>query len=487
MRVIPKLTLAFILSTSAVLAFNGLLRVRREVEVHETDRKRDHRLMGSALGEAIGAVWREGGGARALAVLSHVNTPEARIRVRWVWLDEMPAPPRGAMNAEDLRAAPEGVPVSVVWLDAAGADYRYTYVPLHVDASRAGALELSESLESNHRFVRRTILDTVATAASLSVVGALISMLLGVWIVGRPMKSLIEKARRTGHGDFSGPLLLQQRDELALLGREMNTMCESLVLAHERADAESSARIAALEQLRHADRLMTVGKLASGIAHELGTPLNVVAGRAGMIADGDTTEEETVAYARIIVEAVDKMTRIIRSLLEFARRKGPQKAPQALEPAIARTLELLGPLGAKKGVALELRASKVRPVEVDLNQFEQVVTNLVVNAIQSMSRAGTVCVSLTEERVKPPADIGGGEGPHVRVAVTDEGAGITEEHVAHVFEPFFTTKDVGEGTGLGLSVAYGIVREHGGWIEVRSEPGKGATFAVFLPLEGAKA
>jgi two-component system NtrC family sensor kinase len=482
MRVVPKLTLAFILCTSAVLSLNGFLRVRREVALYEADRTRDHRLMGRALSEAIAAVWRSDGETRALAVLAHVNTPEARVRVQWVWLDDLAEMPRPPLGADQLRGAPVGVPVSVVWSDETGADFRYTFVPVKVDAPRAGALELSESLDGKHRYVRRTILDTVLTTAMLAVAAAALSTLLGVWIVGRPMNGLIEKARRTGRGDFSGPLLMRQNDELALLAREMNMMCERLVRAHERVDAATAARIAAIEQLRHADRLMTVGKLASGIAHELGTPLNVVAGRASMIADGETSAEETVGYAKIIVLAADKMTRIIRSLLEFARRKGPQKAAQALEPIIVRTLELLGPLGVKKRVSLVLRATPVRPVEVDLNQFEQVVTNLVVNAIQSMTRAGEVVVAVSGEHLCPPADIGGGEADYACVSVKDEGEGITPENVPHVFEPFFTTKDVGEGTGLGLSVAYGIVRDHGGWIAVRSVVGKGTEFAVYLPM-----
>lgn len=484
MRVVPKLTLAFILCTSSILALNGFLRVRREVAVFDADRLRDHRLMGLALGEALSAVWHSDGQTRALEALAHVNAPDARIKVRWVWLDELAAPPRAPLDAGEVAAAPDGAPVSVVWFDPSGADFRYTFVPLRV-TSRRGALELSESLESKHLFVRRTIVDTILTTAMLAVASAALSTLLGVWIVGRPMKSLIEKARRTGRGDFSGPLHLVQKDELALLADEMNLMCEQLVVAHERADRENAGRIAAIEQLRHADRLTTVGKLASGIAHELGTPLNVVAGRAAMIADHETSPDETVAYATIIVQAVDKMTRIIRSLLEFARRRGPRRAPQALEPIVARALELLGPLGTKKRVHLSLHAGPLAEVEVDSNQLEQVVTNLVVNAIQSMTGEGTVAVALSEQRAQPPADIGGAEASYACLSVRDEGGGIAPEHVAHVFEPFFTTKDVGEGTGLGLSVAYGIVQDHGGWIEVRSVLGRGTQFAVFLPLSSA--
>jgi len=440
--------------------------------------------MGLALGEAIAAVWRSDGETRSLAVLAHVNTPDAHIHVRWVWLDDLKTMPRGAVDPEELRRAPDGGPLSVVGSDGAGLESRFTFVPLRVDAARAGALELSESLDGQHRFVRRTIFDTILTTVMLSLAAAVLSSLLGIWIVGRPMKSLTEKARRTGQGDFSGPLFMRPNDELALLAREMNTMCERLVLAHERVDAETAARITAIEQLRHADRLTTVGKLASGIAHELGTPLNVIAGRAGMIAEGETSPQETASYARIILDAADKMTRIIRSLVEFARRKGPQKAAQSLEPIVARTLELLGPLCTKKGVAFTLQAGQTKPVDVDRNQFEQVVTNLVVNAIQSMTHEGKVVVALSEQHVRPPADIGGEEADYACVRVEDDGGGIAPEHVPHVFEPFFTTKDVGEGTGLGLSVAYGIVRDHGGWIEVKSVLGKGTEFLVYLPLHG---
>jgi signal transduction histidine kinase len=481
MKVVQKLTLAFILCTSAVLAVNGLLRVQREVGIYESDRVRDHRLMGRALAEAIGAVWKSDGQVWALSVLEHVNTPDARIRARWVWLDELQREPGAPVRADVLANGRTGEPVSTIAFDREGAEFRYTYVPLAVDSLRPGAIELSESLVAKHRYIRRTILDTVVATATLALAAAALSTLLGVWIVGRPIKALMEKARRVGRGDFSAPLRLRQRDELAELALEMNEMCERLIVAHERVDDETKARIAALEQLRHADRLMTVGKLASGVAHELGTPLNVISGRAGMIVAGETSEKETASYARVIVDAADRMTRIIRQLLEFARRRGPQKSAQTLAPVVARTLELLQPLAAKKRVALSLKSETISPLEVDVNQIEQVVTNLVINAIQSMSRAGQVLVDLSERRVRPPADIQGREGRYVCVRVADEGEGIAKENIQHVFEPFFTTKDVGEGTGLGLSVAYGIVREHGGWIAVESELGKGSQFDVYLP------
>ena len=119
--------------------------------------------------------------------------------------------------------------------------------------------------------------------------------------------------------------------------------------------------------------------------------------------------------------------------------------------------------------------------------MQQVLTNLVVNAIQAMPAGGTVLVDIARARTRPPAEHGGAEGEYLCVRVRDQGEGIAAEHLPHVFEPFFTTKDVGEGTGLGLAVAYGIVREHGGFIDVESKLGEGSDFSVYLPLEGEAA
>src|SRR5262249_21147871 len=146
--------------------------------------------------------------------------------------------------------------------------------------------------------------------------------------------------RRVGQGDFSTPVRLPGKGELAELGREMNTMCDRLVQT--------------VEQLRQADRLATVGKLSSGLAHELGTPLNVISARAEMIALGEAAGREAAEYARIIVQASERMAVIVRRLLEFARRKELQKAPQDLGQLARQTLDLLRPLAAKKTVHLRM-------------------------------------------------------------------------------------------------------------------------------------
>ncbi len=295
------------------------------------------------------------------------------------------------------------------------------------------------------------------------------------------MAALVEKARRVGNGDFSGPLQLKQTDEIARLATEMNAMCDRLVAANERAANEMKARVEMLEQLRHADRLMTVGKLASGIAHELGTPLNVIEARAAMIGNGETNQEESVSYARVIVRATERMTRIIRQLLAFARPREVQKSRCDVAVVAQRTVELLQPLAEKRNVTLRVEGLAPAHAQADAGQIEQAITNLVMNAIQAMDRGGSVELTVDRTRAKPPADHGGPEADYLRIRVRDEGSGISAEHLPRVFEPFFTTKDVGEGTGLGLAVTYGIVREHGGWVAVASELGHGTQFSIHLP------
>jgi len=258
-------------------------------------------------------------------------------------------------------------------------------------------------------------------------------------------------------------------------------MCEHLAETNQQLASATEARIATLEQLRHADRLKTVGQLASGVAHELGTPLNVIAGRAKMIAQRIVEGDDVLDNARIVAEQAARITTIIRQLLDFSRRRGPSLGAHDLRPIAARTAELLGSMARKRGVTLSVeKPDAALPAEVDPAQLQQVLTNLVLNGLQAMPEGGHLTIRVGRHHAVPPADLGGDAADFAAITVEDEGAGIAPENLTHIFEPFFTTKDVGEGTGLGLSVAWGIVRDHGGWIDVESEPGRGSRFTVLL-------
>jgi signal transduction histidine kinase len=244
------------------------------------------------------------------------------------------------------------------------------------------------------------------------------------------------------------------------------------------ATRELAERERAAEQIRYADRLATVGKLAAGVAHEIGTPLSVVAGHAQMIAGREVTGDKAIESARIIDAQVDRVAGIVRHLLDFARRKGPEGGSVEVLAVATGTVKLLQPSAREKGVTVRV-AGHVAEAQIDAKSLEQVVTNLLVNALQASRDGGEATV--TVERMLVTAPDRTTEGSFVRIEVRDTGTGISDDVRPYIFEPFFTTKPTGDGPGLGLSVVHGIVQDHLGWITVDTAMGRGTTVSVFLP------
>lgn len=485
MKLAAKLVALIVLGIILWWAVEGYFSVQREVELFDTDMKQDAHLLGDSMKHLIVDVWRSGGQARAMQFIQDMNADEHPMQIRWVWLDAPSGDPSGPRAPrEQVEPVRRGQEVHLTIRDEQGHGYLYTYVPVPTGGERPGAVELAESLAVADAYTRATVVRTVVSTGAMLALSVLVVVGLGFWLVGRPLRGLAEKARRVGLGDLTGPVQIRGHDELAELAEHMNVMCARLAEAQARIQAETEARIAALERSRHADRLQTVGRLASGIAHELGTPLNVVSGRAGLLVKGDPSPAEIAESVQVIRNECQRMTTLIRQLLDFARRQSPTKRPTNLNQIVRQTLDLLKPLAVKRNATLCCQDADVPVVaSVDGSQIQQVLTNIVMNALQAMPQGGKVEVGVARRRARPPDGSEGSERACSCIQVQDEGEGISEENLRHVFEPFFTTKDVGEGTGLGLSIGYGIVQEHGGWIEVTSKPGRGSCFSVYLPQE----
>jgi signal transduction histidine kinase len=226
-------------------------------------------------------------------------------------------------------------------------------------------------------------------------------------------------------------------------------------------------------QLRDLQRLAEVGTLAAGLAHEIGTPMNVILGRAEYHMQR-TGEEATKKGLETIAGQVERITKIINQLLTFSRRRPVEPRPMDIKQTIGDCLEMVHERLVRHRIQAETTFEGPVPIiHADPDQMGQVLLNLVINAIHAMPEGGKLRVGMQSN------------GDGVSLTVADTGCGIPPAHLPKIFEPFFTTKEVGKGSGLGLPVVQGIIEEHGGSITVESEIGRGTTFYILLPAKNA--
>jgi PAS domain S-box-containing protein len=226
------------------------------------------------------------------------------------------------------------------------------------------------------------------------------------------------------------------------------------------------------EQMAQADRLASIGQLSSGVAHEINNPLGVILGYTQLMLRSEPTHTERFKDLKTIEKHVRHCKSIVADLLNFARRSEPKKEKVDIHKTIEDVLSFIGQnIGSSR---IEFQTDfdrRIPPVVVDDKKIRQVLINLLMNAQHAVGTEGTIRVSTAWRS----------SDGQLEIRVADDGYGIEEKHLKHIFDPFFTTKPTGEGTGLGLSVSYGIVKKHGGEIRVHSRPGEGSTFSVVLP------
>jgi len=251
---------------------------------------------------------------------------------------------------------------------------------------------------------------------------------------------------------------------------------------------DDTARVQLEEQLRHAQKLEGIGRLAGGVAHDFNNLLTVILNSAELMGSMLSANPEALELRDEILFAGQRAAELTRQLLAFSRRQVLQ--PRVVE--LGSTLTSMGRMLARlirEDIALRITTDGEQGlVRVDPGQLEQVIMNLVVNARDAMPRGGvlrleTACVEVQDD---DPLRHGAGAGPYVRLTVADDGLGMDELTREHIFEPFFTTKEVGKGTGMGLATVHGIVQQSGGFITVTTAPEQGSTFQVFLPRVHAK-
>lgn len=457
MRLVPKLALAIALVFASALALVEYAEIRHERNLMRDDAVADLQLLAATLGTVVEREWSAEGEGAASRLLGYVESP--RVRVRFRRSDEGPEP-----------ADPERIQVAV---------------PIRFEGRAVGSLELSESMRPLREHLEQRLMRLSLIDLALLITSVVVAFVVADRVAGARLGRLVEQVRRIGAGDLGSRVDPSGRDEIAVLGRHINAMAEQLAASRAELESAHAERVEALAGLRHSDRLASVGRLASAMAHELGTPLNVVLARAKLVAAGEAVGDEVRRNAEIIAQQVQRMTQTLGGVLGFARG-GSARGRVDLRDVARDTLRLLEPLARRRGVTLDLAVPETGVcVNARRQELEQVVINLLNNALDAVARGGRVSVAV--DRALEPDERAGAPGrprDWARVAVRDDGVGIPPERLARLFEPFYTTKQEGRGTGLGLWIADGIVREHGGEIEVESRVAGGSCFRVKLPAEG---
>jgi len=477
-KLVPKLALALFAGVVAVVAGLTAWQIRREIELFDEDVRQNQRIVGITAGASLSSQRTRDD---ALRLARRVDKSRATIRVRYVSLAG--GAPLALRPLVPVTAA--NVPKPGAWhqlvqskLQGEKADNLVTYVSAPVVDDALGAIELVQPLASRGEYAWRGVWSALASSLAMLLVGGLAMTLIGARVVGQPVSELIAAARRIGKGDFDVFPSVRRQDEFGELARALRAMGLGLAEERQRTQEQVDARIQALEQLRHAERLTTLGKLASVLAHEIGTPLNVIAGHAKLVAGGKLEGGDVQESATEIGAQCDRITNIVRRVLDYARRRPPKRALVRAADLVGQTGALLKSFATQRHVRLVYEApADGIDLEADPDQLQQTLINVVMNAIQATPPGGSVTLGVEASK----RAVEGRPTEFVAFSVADTGDGIDDATRARMFEPFFTTKPPGEGTGLGLSVARDIVEEHGGIIEVSSARGRGSSFRIHLP------
>jgi Signal transduction histidine kinase regulating C4-dicarboxylate transport system len=361
-----------------------------------------------------------------------------------------------------------------------GKKYLSVITPLNFAENRRGAIEIVKPLALIENDVFNARVNWLAMTLFLLAVIFLVVALVLRRSLTKPFQSLLIGARALGRGDLSYRVELPKTgDELAFLAEEFNRMADNLREQRHVADREAENRLALERRLRHTERLASVGRLAAGIAHELGAPLNVIDARAEQLLEKkDAAPEKREKNLTIIRAQTARISRIVRQLLTLARPYDFRLAPVELNEAVAEALEQIAETARRQNVEMDFSAGSDLKISADADYIHQVFINILTNALQAMPAGGSLKVT-TGTEIKNDARF-------AFVSFSDNGTGIAAEALEKIFDPFYTTKDIGQGTGLGLAVSHRIVEEHGGFIEAENNASGGAVFTVHLPLSASE-
>ena len=342
-------------------------------------------------------------------------------------------------------------------------------------------------LEAPYLDLRNQVVFTFLGIAFLSVILLSVIAYYVSVSISKPIRELALASDRIAKGDLSQSVRIESHDEIGQLANSFNQMTVALQKATEnylsctrtlekKVEEKTDELEKTQDYLIQSEKLASLGKLAAGIAHEINNPLTSILINSHLISE---MLEKDVAFGeniKLIIDETNRCSKIVKGLLEFSRQSPPEKEFANINEVIKKTLLLFESQVLANNVRAEKKLNENLPaILIDVNKIEQVLTNLILNALDAMPGGGILVIS-SQMSV---------DNQFVEVKIRDTGSGIPKEYISKIFDPFFTTKGI-KGTGLGLSVSYGIVQQHDGTINVQSEVGKGTTIVISLPVEEKK-
>ena len=486
-----RLALVITLAVAMVIGVQSIIEIRVFERAVQRELMETARLTAVAVSDDF-ELRREPIDVNALATMLHevaITAPSIRT-ISLVRVDANGPQVIASTSSEERREALGAAAQAAVRREAivvnAPAGMAVTAVPAFRDGQVTGAAVVTVSLGSVAQ-IRSKGRNVTMWFAPIAVL--LLTLVLD-WcarrLIHRPVGRIHDVMRRAGEGDFSARAAVLRPDEIGAVASGLNDMLARIqnfnVALQDRVDdataelrvrnqelIESYQRVFALrEALARAEQLAAIGQTAASVAHQVGTPLNLISGYVQMTQEDASVDPRTARRLAIVQEQIAKVASIVRTMLDHARRPDT-RCPVALGPLISRVGDVAQPKLDASRIALTLHLGKdLPPVEANGEELELAVLNLVNNSLDAMPEGGALTIRVTED-----------EG-RVRIEITDTGGGIPPELLPRVFDPWVTTKPAGHGSGLGLSITRDVIARHSGTIEAASEPGR-TTFTIDLP------
>jgi len=360
--------------------------------------------------------------------------------------------------------------------------YITAYEPIKdIDGTIIGMLYVG-MLEKPYIDIRNSVMLKFAGMAALWTIILLVMLFLIASTIVKPLRGMVVATKKIAQGDLNHRVEVDFRDEIGQLAQSFNQMTENLERANEnllqwgktlekRVEERTKELREMQDYLIRSEKLASLGKMAAGIAHEINNPLTSILINTHLLLEKAEKKDSDFENLTLIADETSRCAQIVKGLLEFSRQNPPEKTKSDINELIERTTQLLENQASFQNVKIIKHLDAGLPlIELDKTKIQQVFWNLMLNACAAMPKGGSLTISSRFDD----------DRKNIEIVFIDTGTGIPRENINRLFDPFFTTKS--SGTGLGLAISYGIVQQHDGKIEVKSEVGQGSVFTVKLPL-----